>query len=88
MLELEIAVNKMGIKNNLKNLIALYVLFVFCMCHTYPFFTCLNGCSFVCVLYLFVFNSFLLVLVVSSFIVCKYTYYLAILKYDYLRNKE
>lgn len=39
-------------------------------------------------LYLFVFNFFLLVLVVSSFIVCKYMYYLVILKYDYLRNKE
>lgn len=45
-------------KNNLKNFIVFYVLFVFCMCYIYFFFICLNGWFFVCVLYLFVFNFF------------------------------
>lgn len=45
--------------------------------------------DFLFVFYIYLFLIFfLLVLVVSSFIVCKYMYYLVILKYDYLRNKE
>lgn len=76
-------------KDNLKNLIVLLCFICILYVSYISLFHMFKWVIFCLCFYIYLFLIlFLLVLVVSSFIVCKYTYYLAILKYDYLRNKN